>query len=101
MSESGFTLFDNGDLVPRAWLSESAAKRGERFRVFNPTITAVEGGYAMCYRVVQDGSSHRWLATCKLDADFNILPDSITPLSDHLQFAEQDSLNERALTWHD
>lgn len=68
--------------------------------MFNPTITAVEGGYAMCYRVVQDGSPHRWLATCRLDAAFNILPDSVTPLSDHLRFAEQDSLNERALTWH-
>ncbi len=100
MSEAGFKLFENRDLVPQAWLSESDAKHGERFRVFNPTITAVEGGYAMCYRVVQDGSAHRWLATCKLDADFNILPDSITPLSDHLRFAEEDSLNERALTWH-
>ena len=100
MSATGFKLFDNRDLVPRKWLSESDARQGERFRVFNPTITAVEGGYAMCYRVVQDGSPHRWLATCKLDAAFNILPDSVTPLSDHLRFAEQDSLNERALTWH-
>ena len=100
MSATGFKLFDNRDLVPREWLSESNARQSERFRVFNPTITAVAGGYAMCYRVVQDGSPHRWLATCRLDAAFNILPDSVTPLSNHLRFAEQDSLNERALTWH-
>ena len=100
MAELNFKLFDNRDLVPQAWLDRSHLKDTRDFRVFNPTITAVGDGYAMCYRVVQAGDVMRSLATCKLDRDFAIVPGSVTPLSDFLDFAQRDSVDERALNWH-
>ncbi|QGP79586.1 polysaccharide pyruvyl transferase family protein [Sphingobium sp. CAP-1] len=99
MTELDAKLFDNSELVPTVW-SQEGAREASGFRIFNPTIVGVEGGYAMCYRVVQDGSDHRWLATCQLDRAFNIVPGSVTPLSNFLDFAQRPLLNERALNWH-
>lgn len=100
MSVNQATLFENAELVPAAWLRKGGTRDAGQFRVFNPTITAVEGGYAMCYRVVEDGSDHRWLATCRLDANFKVVPGTVTALSDHLDFAERKTLGERSLSWH-
>lgn len=100
MAELNFKLFENRDLVPQGWLARSQQQDFGDFRVFNPTITAIGDGYAMCYRVVQAGQDMRWLATCKLDRDFAIVPGSVTPLSEYLDFAKRDSLDQRALSWH-
>lgn len=100
MTELNTKLFDNRELVPTVWLQGGSACDAFNFRVFNPTIVSVGAGYAMCYRVVEDGSNHRWLATCQLDEQFNIVPNSVTPLSDHLDFVQRLLLSERALSWH-
>lgn len=85
--------FANELLVPLAWQEGGAA------RAFNPTLAAVPGGYAMCYRVVQDGSDLRRFATCRLDADLQVVEGSVTPLSDEVTFVADD-LSERSLVWH-
>lgn len=87
------TPFANELLVPLAWQAGGPA------RAFNPTLAAVPGGYAMCYRVVQEGSDLRRFATCRLDADLQVVEGSVTPLSDEVSFVAQD-LPERSLIWH-
>jgi len=85
--------FANELLIPLAWQEGGAA------RAFNPTLAAVPGGYAMCYRVVQEGSDLRRFATCRLDEDLQVVAGSVTPLSDEVTFVAED-LSERSLTWH-
>lgn len=88
-----FVSFDNHLLVPAEWQGGGPA------RAFNPTIAAVGDGYAMCYRVVQEGSELRRFATCLLDADLELVEGSVTPLSDKVTFVDQ-SLPERSHVWH-
>lgn len=85
--------FANELLVPLAWQDGGAA------RAFNPTLAAVPGGYAMCYRVVQEGSDLRRFATCLLDTELQIVPGSVTALSEEVTFVDPD-LPERSLVWH-
>lgn len=85
--------YDAAELTPEAWRSGGAA------RAFNPTITEIDGGYALAYRVVQVDSDHRRIATARLDSDLALVPGSVTPLSDEIAFADPD-LPERSLVWH-
>ncbi len=85
--------FANELLVPLAWQAGGAS------RAFNPTLAAVPGGYAMCYRVVQEGSDLRRFATCRLDTDLQVVDGSVTALSDEVTFVDQ-TLPERSLVWH-
>lgn len=108
-------LFVNQDLIPQSWQDLLSEQQIDNTRVFNPTLTAVADGYAMCYRVVipphvesadeaqpergeldeipalVSDSPVRWLATCRLDADFTIVADSVTALSDLVRFAALDA----------
>jgi len=103
-----FRLFRSRDLVPGVWKSQlreaaegvSSRSGAPRFRVFNPTLVAIDNGYAMAYRVVDEHSNIRRLATCRLSKALKIVKNTITPLSDVVDFAGKGELNERALTWH-
>lgn len=115
-----YQVFENATLVPEAWREEMRALRDAsqagdgitpatapptaveeiRFRVFNPTLAAVPGGFAMCYRVVADNTELRRLATCLLSEDLSLVPGSVTPLSDLIGFADESLDDERARTWH-
>ncbi len=98
-----FVLFDNRLLVPTQWrgqISETDPSDEPQFRVFNPSIIAVDGGFAMIYRVVDETHNLRRLATCRLSLDLDLDEASVTPLSDLISFADPENLNERALTWH-
>lgn len=85
--------YDAAELTPEVWRNGGAA------RAFNPTITEVDGGYAIAYRVVQVDSDHRRIATARLDQDLVLVPGSVTPLSDEIVFQDTD-LPSRAATWH-
>ncbi|WP_051378918.1 polysaccharide pyruvyl transferase family protein [Derxia gummosa] len=103
-----FKLFSNADLVPRAWWVSPPAAEGQPapepsnagFRVFNPTLITQGDGYVMTYRVVHESQEIRRLASCRLTHDFEIVPGSLTPLSDFIRFVDEENLNQRALTWH-
>ncbi|WP_176256920.1 polysaccharide pyruvyl transferase family protein [Derxia lacustris] len=125
----GMKLFNNADLVPEAWhiqppepkqievrdpetgellevlieevmVDVDAPAPNEGFRVFNPTLIALGDGFAMTYRVVHEKQEIRRLAACRLTRGFEIVPGSVTPLSDLIRFADEENLNERALQWH-
>jgi hypothetical protein len=83
----------NKTLIPAAWLDGGPA------RAFNPTLAALGDGYAMCYRVVQDGSDLRRFATCLLDSDLEVVDGSVTALSEEVTLVDQD-LPERSHVWH-
>ncbi|GAA2986441.1 putative GH43/DUF377 family glycosyl hydrolase [Microbacterium terrae] len=85
--------YDAAELTPAAWRSGGAA------RAFNPTIAETDDGYVIAYRIVQVDSEHRRIATARLDRDLALVPGSVVPLSDEVEFADP-ALNERALTWH-
>lgn len=82
-------------LVPEIWASDTKGTY-----VFNPTMCKVEGGYAVCYRVVQVGSEIRRLATCRLDEDMRPVPGTTVALSEKIEFAQANSLDDRARNWH-
>ena len=75
--------FCRAELIPAAWSGRFLTGH----LVFNPTIAAVEDGYAMCYRVVSPDANFRRLATCLLTRDFKLVAGSVTPLSDLITFA--------------
>jgi len=96
-----FKLFRNEELVPPKWRVEGDGNREPaQFRVFNPTIIAVGAGYAMVYRVVDDSREVRRLASCLLTKDFDVVPGSVTPLSELISFAGEERFGMRELTWH-
>ena len=88
--------FKRADLIPYAW--NQSLEGG--VRAFNPTITTNPTGYTICYRIVPTDGSYRKIATCKLDRDFNVIPDTAVALSDEITFTSTEGLNDRALTWH-
>jgi predicted GH43/DUF377 family glycosyl hydrolase/glycosyltransferase involved in cell wall biosynthesis len=105
--------FNNSDLVPDKWkvriahapLAQNgqAAVSGEPatdFYVFNPTIARHQDGYVMTYRVVDEVHKTRFIASCKLNTAFDIVPGSVTPVSDLITFAPGAAFTERTLTWH-
>lgn len=91
-----FVTFDKEKLIPAAWRDRFDAG----YLLFNPTLTQVDDGYAMCYRVASPTDQFRLLATCHLTKDLNLVPGSVTPLSDFVEFSCKEGLNDRALTWH-
>lgn len=86
-------VFCNKTLIPDPWLDSGPA------RAFNPTLAAVGDGYAMCYRVVQHGSDMRQFVTCLLDKNLEVIPGSVTPLSEEVTLVDQ-NLPERSHVWH-
>ncbi len=91
-------FFENRSLIPHEWLEDGLDP--EMFRVFNPTIMDVQDRYVLCYRVVDPAGNLRRLATCQLDREFSPIAGTVTALSDIIEFAAPDVLNERARTWH-
>lgn len=89
-----FVLLENHALVPPEWRTSEGS-----FRIFNPSLQKTPNGYCLAYRVVQEGTEHRKLAACQLDASFKIIPDSVIPLSDLIRFQDP-TLDFRALEWH-
>ena len=90
-------IFDNRELVPDAWKN---AKPDSLFYVFNPTIVKSKDGYLMTYRVVDEADKSRKTASCKLNANLDIMPGSVVGISDYLKFSNAEELQERSLEWH-
>jgi hypothetical protein len=92
---TGFTrIFDNEALVPQSWRDS----RGDGFRVFNPSLLADGDGYIMAYRVVSEALGRK-IAFCRLNANLDIIADSVTPFSDHL-LLDPDRYPAASLSWH-
>ena len=94
-TSSVFT-FDKSALIPPIWANRFPTGH----LVFNPTLTPVKDGYAMCYRVAPPEATFRSLATCRLTSNFEIVAGSVTALSDLISFACPERINERSLIWH-
>ena len=90
-------LFDRDALTPPEWLAQRTEPDGGEVRVFNPSLIAVGDGYAMCYRVALPVGDEvlRLLATCRLTRDLEIVPGSVTALSDMIRFAAFDDAAAR------
>lgn len=96
-------IFNNLDLVPKAWVRARGsvpAGAGADWYVFNPTLVRVSDAYVMTYRVVDEVYKTRRIASCKLADDLSIVPGSVTPLSDLIEFESTAGFTERTLTWH-
>lgn len=109
MTPISLKIFENRDLVPDAWKHEAPTAQNREaderitasgFRVFNPTITRIQEGYAMAYRVVDEEHDIRRLAACHLTRDLEIIPGSIVPLSNLITFHPHAGLDPRARAWH-
>jgi len=92
---SDFVLFENRDLLPAAWrpLGEGA------LRAFNPGILREGDGWILAYRVVGETDTRRRIAICRLDREFRIVPDSASPLTDHIRFRPKQDYSAEAFTW--
>src|SRR6185369_21397 len=74
-------VFAIQELVPKAWRGRWQATD---FQVLNPAITIFGHELLMSYRVVTP-DSHRRLATCRLDPSLQVIPNSLTLLSDSIR----------------
>ena len=76
--------FTEAELTPAHWLERAG---GGTVHVFNPAILRGPDGLVMAYRVVlPDGSRH--IAMCRLRDDWSVADESVTPVSDHLSYAD-------------
>jgi hypothetical protein len=92
--------FQARELAPKEWVQQVS---GEPL-VFNPTVLAVgDNKIAMCYRVSTSEGEFRRLATCLLDEQLRIIPDTVYPLSDAIRFhpklVGQHGESSRCLIW--
>jgi hypothetical protein len=94
--EFKYREYQPNELLPPEWGVWSA---GHPWRVFNPSIARLGDQMIMCYRVVGEDNARR-LAICKLDANWDVVPNSILPLSDWLVFPDHFDLSARSLAWH-
>ncbi|MGE0718266.1 MAG: polysaccharide pyruvyl transferase family protein [Alphaproteobacteria bacterium] len=81
-------VFDHRDLVPPEW-----ADGGRTVNVFNNAALATADGLVMAYRVVQQSGS-RHIGICRLDGDWNVVPGSVRPFSDHLAYADEGTVDD-------
>ncbi|CAM4263064.1 hypothetical protein COAQ111491_13780 [Comamonas aquatilis] len=103
MKTMNLKIYKNLDLVPEEWKrarEQASAGIGTDWYVFNPTLARVGDVYVMTYRVVDEVLKTRRIASCKLTLDLLIVPDSVTPLSDLIEFSDAAGFSERTLTWH-
>ena len=91
--------YKNNELVPKKWLDE-AGNTSVDWYVFNPTIAEFKSFYVMTYRVVDQVHKTRRIASCKIKKNLMIYPNSVTPLSDLIEFENKNDFSERTLTWH-
>jgi len=89
-------IFDNIDLVPQQWQEGGDT----HYYTFNPTIIKIHEGYAMCYRLVSSTNLLRKLATCHLSNKFEIIPGTVTPLSDLIEFAVPEDFGAGETIFH-
>lgn len=103
MKNIDLKVFNNIELVPEVWKSARSQKGAgidADWYVFNPTLARVGDTYVMTYRVVDEVLKTRRIASCKLTIDLLIVSGSVTPLSDLIEFTDEEELSERSLTWH-
>ena len=82
-----FTIaFDSRQLTPAAWQHEQP---DQPLSLFNPTLLPHQGGWLMAYRVVAPGYTVNRIAACRLTDTFEIVPQSVVPLSDTIKGINQ------------
>ena len=81
--------------VPAEWAHLQAGY----VSIFNPTLSECDGRLVIAYRVAGEVDGLRRIATAVLDDNFQIVPGSATPFSDHIEFALPDELDEVSQTW--
>jgi hypothetical protein len=79
------TTFSNADLIPTAWQGNEPV---ESCHVFNPALTCYRGQWLLAYRVVLEDGRRR-LAICRLNAQLEVMADSVVALSDAVVGADQ------------
>jgi glycosyltransferase involved in cell wall biosynthesis/predicted GH43/DUF377 family glycosyl hydrolase len=103
MKPLNLKIYNNLDLVPESWVRARGnvpACAGTDWYVFNPTLVRHPDAYVMTYRVVDEVLKTRRIASCKLADDLSIVPGSVTPLSDLIEFEGSGGFTQRTLTWH-
>lgn len=89
------TIFNSEALLPPAWKTIAAAGP---VRVFNPAILAARGEYLFAYRIVLHDGLRR-LAACRLTRQLQLIPGSLVPISDHIQFVSTRVYPTQAVQW--
>lgn len=92
-------IYKNLELIPKKWLDDVGDTSIDWY-VFNPTITEFKNFYVMTYRVVDQVNKTRRIASCKIKKNLSIIPNSVTALSDLIEFENKNDFSERTLTWH-
>jgi len=77
-----FKTYITSELIPNKW--RNAAKP---WYAFNPSITRFDDKLFMVYRVVLSDGIRR-MAICRLDEHYDIIPESVVPLSDEIKDAD-------------
>ncbi|MGE0226393.1 MAG: hypothetical protein AB7F35_25940, partial [Acetobacteraceae bacterium] len=80
-------VFTPEELVPPSWM---AAADGAVMAVFNPAIQRLGDHLVMAYRIVTPDHT-RHIALCRLDADWNVLPGSVSVVSAAFDFADDEA----------
>jgi len=94
LNEVTFRAIESKELVPSQWehLADSSLS------VFNMALVALDEGYLVAYRFVSAVDLKRRIATCLLDSNFQVVPGSAKPFSDHLRFAATE-VSEQSKQW--
>lgn len=76
-------VYNSRQLIPDSWWDAEAAPE---FHIYNPTLTRTASGLVMAYRVDSGRglAAKRRIAACRLDADLQIVPGSVVPVSDSI-----------------
>jgi predicted GH43/DUF377 family glycosyl hydrolase len=87
-----YKIFPASVLLPQSWSGCSD------FRVFNPSLIRRADGFILSYRVVGE-SVGRKIACVALDAGLDIIPGTVTVLSDLIEFSDEATYSNHTRSW--
>jgi len=86
---------DLSNALPPEWAHLSVGQ----VSIFNPTLLDDGENLIIAYRVVGLVDGLRRIATAKLDSEFQIIPGTVVPFSDFIEFADEEKIDEISKTW--
>ena len=93
-------IFPAEVLLPPQWL---CTQPSDRFAAYNPAIVRFDGRLLMAYRVDSSrrGAMRRRIGLCQLDEPWQIIPGSVSPLSDTIHNGGDLHYDPRFLVYRD
>lgn len=88
-------VIDLANALPPEWSHLAAGQ----VSIFNPTLLDDGDNLVIAYRIVGLVDGLRRIATAKLDSNFQIIPGTVVPFSDLIEFAAPEELDENSKTW--